>query len=221
MVLLGETLPDFSCETSTGSIPSFHKWIGDSWAMLCSHPADFTPVCTTELGRLSQLVPEFEKRNVKVLAVSCNDVASHREWIPDINSYANTDVGYPIIADPTRVLAKALGMIPASGGPVDAKGMAMTVRAVFIIGPDKKLKLSLLYPASTGRNFTEIIRVIDSLQVTATQSLATPCDWMQGEECVILPSVSSEAAEEKFPGFKTVDLPSGKPYIRTTVPAAE
>ncbi len=202
---LGDIAPDFTAETTEGTI-NFHEWLGDSWGMLFSHPADFTPVCTTELGRTAALKGEFAKRDVKVLAVSVDPVNSHKEWIKDIEETQNVTMNFPIIADEDRKVATLYDMIHPNA---DDKN---TVRTVFIIGPDKKIKLTLTYPPSTGRNFLELIRVIDSLQLTANYSVATPADWKEGEDVVISPSISSEDAKEKFPkGFEEV-----KPYLRMT-----
>ncbi|XP_071096407.1 peroxiredoxin-6-like [Haliotis cracherodii] len=215
MVNLGDIFPNFKAETTIGSI-DFHEWLGGSWAILFSHPADYTPVCTTELGRVVQLVPEFSKRAVKMIALSCDDVVSHKGWSKDVMAYAKQsgDFPYPIISDKDRSLAVKLGMVdPAEK---DAAGLALTCRAVFIIGPDKKLKLSLLYPATTGRNFAEILRVIDSLQLTASKKVATPVDWESGKPCMVVPSLSNEDAKKLFPNFTKVDLPSGKEYVRMT-----
>lgn len=219
--MLGEIAPNFSAETTHGPI-DFHTYIESSWAVLFSHPADFTPVCTTELARVSQLLPEFEARNVKVLALSCDDLQSHTGWLADISAYGKgcpmgpKGEGFPIIADASRDVARLYGMIPADH-PVDDKGMPMTVRSVFVIGSDKKIKLSLTYPASTGRSFDEILRVIDSLQLAVSHKVATPVDWTKGKDCVVLPSVSNDKAQELFPkGFKPAELPSGKQYLRIT-----
>ena len=201
---LGDTAPNFTQQTTEGEI-SFHDWLGDSWGIIYSHPADFTPVCTTELGRTAQLKAEFDKRGVKVIALSVDPVGEHHEWIKDINETQNTTVNFPIIADEDRKVAELYDMIHPKA---DEKA---TVRSVFVIGPDKKIKLTLTYPPSTGRNFDELIRVIDSLQLTANKKLATPADWKQGDDAIISPSVSDEEAKEKFPGFKTI-----KPYLRTT-----
>lgn len=201
---LGDTAPDFTAETTQGEI-NFHEWLGDSWGILFSHPADFTPVCTTELGTMSRMKDQFDKRNTKILAVSVDPVGDHHEWIKDINETQNTNVDYPIIADENQTVAKLYDMIHPNA---DSKH---TVRSVFVISPDKKLKLTLTYPPSTGRNFDEILRVIDSLQLTEYKKVATPANWVEGEEVVISPSVSDEDAEKKFPGFKTV-----KPYLRLT-----
>lgn len=206
-IRLGETAPDFTAVTTEGTI-NFHEWLGDSWGLLFSHPADFTPVCTTELGRTAALKGEFEKRNVKALAVSIDPVDSHHEWIKDIEETQNVTMNFPIVADEDRNVSILYDMIHPE---MTAKA---TVRTVFVIDPDKKVKLTLTYPPSTGRNFLEILRVIDSLQLTAYEQVATPADWKDGEDVVILPSVSDEEAKEKFPkGFKTV-----KPYLRMTPP---
>jgi thioredoxin-dependent peroxiredoxin len=202
---LGDITPNFVAETTEGTI-DFHNWLGDSWGLLFSHPADYTPVCTTELGRTAQLWEEFEKRNVKVLAISVDALDSHFSWIKDINETQNTTVNFPIIADADRNVATLYDMIHPNASE------KFTVRSVFVIGPDKKIKLTLTYPASTGRNFLEILRVIDSLQLTANYSVATPADWEFGQDCIIVPAVSNEDAEKKFPkGFTTI-----KPYVRIT-----
>ncbi len=201
---LGDTAPDFNAETTEGKI-NFYEWLGGSWGILFSHPADFTPVCTTELGRTAKLKDEFDKRGVKVIALSVDPLGSHQEWVKDINETQNTTVNFPIIADHDRKVAEAYDMIHPNASE------KATVRSVFVIGTDKKIKLTLTYPPSTGRNFDELIRVIDSLQLTANHQLATPADWKNGEDVVISPSVSNEEAEKRFPGFKTI-----KPYLRTT-----
>lgn len=202
---LGDEAPNFTAMTTEGEI-NFHEWLGDSWGVLFSHPADYTPVCTTELGATARMKEQFEKRNVKVVALSVDGLESHKGWINDINETQNTTVNFPIIADEDRKVSSLYDMIHPNA---DDK---MTVRSVFIIGPDKKIKLMITYPASTGRNFQEILRVIDSLQLTAYQKLATPVNWNQGEDCVILPAVSNEEASELFPkGFTEV-----KPYLRLT-----
>lgn len=202
---LGDAAPDFKAQTTEGEI-SFHDWLGDSWGVLFSHPADFTPVCTTELGEVARLKGEFDKRNTKVIAVSIDSLESHKKWIPDINETQNTVVNYPIIADNDRKVAELYGMIhPNASGTT-------TVRSVFVIGPDKKLKLTLTYPASTGRNFPEILRVLDSLQLTADYSVATPVNWKHGEDCIISPAIKDEDIPEKFPKGHT----KIKPYLRTT-----
>ena len=202
---LGDLAPDFTAETTQGKI-NFHEWLGNSWGILFSHPADFTPVCTTELGAMAKLGPEFAKRNVKVLAISADPLDSHHKWIGDINETQNTSVNYPLIADPEFKVANLYGMVHPN---VTDK---FTVRSVFIIGPDKKIKLMITYPASTGRNFVEVLRVIDSLQLTANYSVATPADWKHGEDVIVVPAVSTEDAIKKFSkGVKVV-----KPYLRYT-----
>ena len=202
---LGDTAPDFTAQTSEGEI-TFYDWLGDGWGVLFSHPADYTPVCTTELGRTAQLKDDFAKRNTKVMAVSVDDLDSHQGWIKDINETQHTTVNFPLIADPDREIANLYGMIHPNASDT------MTVRSVFVIGPDKKIKLMLTYPASTGRNFNEILRVIDSLQLTANYSVATPADWKDGEDVVVSPSIATEDIPDRFPkGHKVV-----KPYLRTT-----
>jgi alkyl hydroperoxide reductase subunit AhpC len=202
---LGDIAPDFSAETTQGPI-KFHDWIANSWVLLFSHPADFTPVCTTELGKTALLAGDFEKRGVKAIAISVDDLDSHNKWVPDIEEVNQVKVNFPIIADPEKKVALLYDMIHPNASE------KATVRSVFIIGPDKKIKLTLTYPASTGRNFTEILRVIDSLQLTANYQVATPADWKNGDEVIIIPSVSNEDAVSKFPkGFTTV-----KPYLRKT-----
>ncbi len=202
---IGDDAPNFQVETTEGTI-DFHEWLGDSWGVLYSHPADYTPVCTTELGRTAQLGPEFAQRNTKVLAVSVDDLESHQGWIKDINETQNCEVNFPIIADPDKVVATAYDMIHPNASAT------ATVRSVFFIGPDKKIKASITYPASTGRNFAEILRVIDSLQLTANFSVATPADWMQGQDVVITPAVNDADIPDKFPKGHTVI----KPYLRMT-----
>ena len=202
---LGDTVPDFKASTTNGDI-SFHDYLGDSWGVLFSHPADYTPVCTTELGRTAQLKDEFAKRNVKVLAVSVDPLDKHQGWVNDINETQNTTVDFPIIADADRNVATLYDMIHPNASAT------ATVRSLFVIGPDKKLKLSITYPASTGRNFVEVLRVIDSLQLTANHSVATPADWKHGEDVIVVPAVSTEDAQKKFPkGLRIV-----KPYLRNT-----
>lgn len=204
-IRLGDTAPDFTAETSEGTV-EFHKWLGDGWGVLFSHPKDYTPVCTTELGRVANLKEKFAKRNVKVLALSVDSVDSHKGWIKDINETQNCTVDFPIIADPEKKVATMYDMIHPNA--MDN----LTVRTVFIIGPDKKVKLSLTYPASTGRNFDEILRVIDSLQLTANYQVATPVDWKHGDDCVVVPAIKTEDIPAKFPkGFKEI-----KPYLRMT-----
>eukprot|EP00802_Teleaulax_amphioxeia_P027097 Tamp_28341.p1 GENE.Tamp_28341~~Tamp_28341.p1 ORF type:complete len:223 (-),score=68.43 Tamp_28341:148-816(-) len=212
---LGDTVPDFDAETSMGPI-KFHEWIGDSWAVLFSHPADYTPVCTTELGSVAKLQGEFQKRGVKTIALSCDGAESHKGWIEDIKATQGiSEFGYPIIADEKRELAVKFGMVDPD--EKDAAGLPLTCRAVFVIGKDKKLKLQILYPATTGRNFNEVLRVIDSLQLTANYSVATPADWSDGKDCMVVPSLSDDQAKEKFPkGFNKVECPSGKGYLRLT-----
>jgi len=202
---LGDIAPDFSAETTQGPI-NFHEWINNSWVMLFSHPADFTPVCTTELGKTALLAGEFAKRGVKAIAISVDDLDSHIQWVPDIEEVNNVKVNFPIIADPEKKVALLYDMIHPNASE------KATVRSVFIIGPDKKIKLTITYPASTGRNFTELLRVIDSLQLTADYQVATPADWKNGEDVIITPAVSNEDAVTKFPkGFTTI-----KPYLRKT-----
>ena len=202
---LGDTAPNFTAETTEGTI-DFHTYLGDSWGVLFSHPADFTPVCTTELGRTALLKEEFAKRNVKVLAVSVDPLDKHLLWIKDINETQHCTVDFPIIADENREVATLYDMIHPNASAT------FTVRSLFIIGPDKKIKLFITYPASTGRNFVEVLRVIDSLQLTANYSVATPADWKQGEDVIVVPAVSTEDAILKFPkGVQVV-----KPYLRYT-----
>ncbi|MCX6298701.1 MAG: peroxiredoxin [Bacteroidetes bacterium] len=202
---LGDIAPNFQADSSLGPI-DFHEYLGSSWGVLFSHPADFTPVCTTELGRTASLHEEFAKRNVKVLALSVDSAASHLNWIKDINETQHVTVDFPIIADLDRSVANAYDMIHPNASET------FTVRSLFIIGADKKVKLFITYPASTGRNFTEVLRVIDSLQLTANYSVATPADWKEGEDVIVVPAISTEAAIEKFPkGVKVI-----KPYLRYT-----
>jgi len=211
---LGDVMPNFKAETSEGPI-QFHNWLEGSWAILFSHPLDYTPVCTTELSEAAKLAPEFVKRGVKMIALSCDDVTSHKGWIEDIKAYSCGNFPFPIIADDKRELAVQLGMIDPD--EKDHTGMPVTARAVFIIGPDKKLKLSILYPATTGRNFNEILRVIDSLQLTATKKVATPVNWIPGGEAMVVPSVKSEDEAKFFPhGVRHVEMPSSKNYMRFT-----
>ena len=202
---LGDVAPNFTAKTTEGEI-NFHEWLGDKWGVLFSHPADFTPVCTTELGMTAKLKDEFDKRNVKVMAVSVDPLHSHVEWVKDINETQNTLVNFPLIADEHREVATLYDMIHPNASE------KMTVRSVFVIGPDKKIKLTLTYPASTGRNFNEILRVIDSLQLTAYHSVATPANWEDGGDCVIMPAVKDEEIPAKFPKGHTVI----KPYLRLT-----
>lgn len=201
---LGDVAPDFTAETTEGTI-KFHEWLGNSWGVLFSHPADFTPVCTTELGAVAKLRTEFDKRNVKVMALSADPLDAHEKWIGDINETQNTVINYPLIADPEFKIANLYGMVHPNADK-------FTVRSVFVIGPDKKVKLTITYPASTGRNFDEILRVIDSLQLTANYSVATPANWKHGEDVVIAPAIKDEDIPAKFPkGHKKI-----KSYLRTT-----
>ncbi len=202
---LGDIAPDFKAETTEGPI-SFHEWLGNGWGVLFSHPADFTPVCTTELGTTAKLKGEFAKRNTKVVALSVDPLDSHKKWVGDINETQNCNVDFPIIADENRKVAELYDMIHPNANE------KLTVRSVFVIGPDKRIKLMITYPASTGRNFNELLRVIDSLQLTANYSVATPANWEHGQEVVIAPAISDEDADKKFPkGYKKV-----KPYLRLT-----
>lgn len=204
---LGDTVPDFTQESSEGTI-NFHSWIGDSWAILFSHPKDYTPVCTTELGTVAKLKSEFDKRGVKPIALSVDDVESHKGWVCDIEETQSTKVNYPILADGDKKVAELYGMIH----PNSATGNTLTVRSVFIIDSNKKLRLELTYPASTGRNFDEILRVIDSLQLTDNYGVATPANWKDGDDVVIVPSISNAEADTKFPkGYNAL-----KPYLRMT-----
>ncbi len=202
---LGDEAPNFTAETTEGTV-NFHEWLGDGWGILFSHPKDFTPVCTTELGAMAKITDEFKKRNVKVLAVSVDPIDSHKGWVKDINETQSCTVSYPIIADPEKKVATLYDMIHPNA--LDN----MTVRSVFIIGPDKKVKLMLTYPASTGRNFQEILRVVDSLQLTAKFKVATPANWKDGEDCIITPAVTDADIPNLFPkGHRVV-----KPYLRYT-----
>ncbi|KAA0708821.1 Peroxiredoxin-6 [Triplophysa tibetana] len=217
-ILLGDVLPNFEAETTIGKI-KFHEFLGNSWGILFSHPRDFTPVCTTELARAAKLSDEFKKRDVKMIALSIDSVEDHRKWSEDIMAFNQENVRsplpYPIIGDNKRELAVLLGMLDPDER--DKDGMPLTARCVFVVGPDKRLKLSVLYPATTGRNFDEILRVIDSLQLTATKKVATPVDWKPGQEVMVIPSLSEEEANKLFPaGFTTKEVPSGKKYIRYT-----
>lgn len=204
-IRLGDTAPDFTAKSTQGDI-HWHAWLGESWGVLFSHPADFTPVCTTELGAVAKLKPEFDKRNVKVAGLSVDPLDSHEEWAGDIEETQGAALNFPLIADDDRKVSNAYDMIHPNADNT------MTVRSVFVVGPDKKVKLTLTYPASTGRNFDELLRVIDSLQLTAKHKLATPANWKQGQDCIIVPAVSNEEAKTLFPdGFTEV-----KPYLRTT-----
>ena len=204
MIQLGDDAPNFTAETTEGTI-EFHEYLGDGWGVLFSHPADFTPVCTTELGAVAKLKDEFARRNVKVIAISVDPLESHHEWSGDIEDVTGAKLNFPLIADPDRKIAGLYGMIHPNASDTT------TVRSVFVIGPDKKVKLTLTYPASTGRNFLEILRSIDSLQLTAKHKVATPADWQQGEDVIITPAVPDDEARERFPDYVTV-----KPYLRTT-----
>jgi alkyl hydroperoxide reductase subunit AhpC len=204
-VRLGDIAPDFTAETTEGTV-RLHEYLGNSWGMLFSHPKDFTPVCTTELGAFARRKAEFDRRNVKLIGISVDPIESHRGWVGDIAETQGAALNYPLIADPERKVATLYDMIHPNANDT------LTVRSVFIIGPDKKVKLMLTYPASTGRNVDELLRVIDSLQLTSSHSVATPVDWKDGDDCIIVPSISDQDAKAKFPkGFKTL-----KPYLRIT-----
>ena len=210
---IGSVAPDFTAQTTQGSI-NFHDWIGDSWAILFSHPKDYTPVCTTELGYMAGLEDEFARRNTKIIGLSVDPVGAHEGWLQDIKEVSGNEVRYPIIADHDLNVAKLYNMLPAEAGET-SEGRTpadnATVRTVYLIGPDKKIRAMLIYPMSTGRNFGEVLRLLDSVQLTEKHGLATPVNWQPGDECIIPPSVSDEAARAKFPGgWKTV-----KPYLRT------
>ena len=204
-VRLGDTAPDFTAETTDGTV-RFHDWLGDSWGVLFSHPKDYTPVCTTELGMAARLKPEFDRRNVKIIGLSVDPLDSHKGWAKDIEETQGTALNFPVIADDDRKVSDLYDMIHPNANDT------LTVRSVYVVGPDKKIKLTITYPASTGRNFDEILRVIDSLQLTAEHSVATPVNWNDGDDCIIVPSISDEDAKAKFPaGWKTL-----KPYLRVT-----
>ena len=207
-IRINDDAPDFTADTTEGKL-SFHEWKGDSWAVLFSHPKDFTPVCTTELGAVAGLKSEFDKRGVKVIGLSVDPVDSHGEWAGDIKDVTGNELNFPLIADPTHEIAEKYDMLPASAGTDLAE--VLTVRSVYVIGPDNRIKLSLTYPASTGRNFDELIRVIDSLQLTAKHSVATPANWKQGEDVIIANSVNDEDAKAKFGSYD-----AKKPYLRVT-----
>ncbi len=209
---INDTAPDFEADTTHGKI-RFHEWIGDHWAILFSHPKDFTPVCTTELGYMARIEPEFTKRHAKLIGLSVDPVARHADWAKDIEETQGAAVKYPMIGDADLKVAKLYNMLPAEEVGSDGRTAAnnATVRSVFIIGPDKKIKLMLTYPMTTGRNFDEILRVLDSMQLTAKHKVATPVNWKQGEDVIITPAVSNEEAAKSFPGYKTI-----KPYLRTT-----
>jgi alkyl hydroperoxide reductase subunit AhpC len=204
-IRLGDDAPDFTADSTEGTI-NFHDWKGDSWAVLFSHPKDFTPVCTTELGRVASLKPEFDKRNVKVVGLSVDGVADHETWSQDIADVTGSSLNFPLLADPDRKVADLYDMIHPNASDT------LTVRSVFVIGPDNKVKLTLTYPASTGRNFDEVLRVIDSLQLTAYHKVATPADWKNGEDVIIVPAVTDEEAKAAFPG----GWETKKPYLRVT-----
>jgi alkyl hydroperoxide reductase subunit AhpC len=210
---INDIAPNFTAHTTQGTI-DFHAWIGDQWAILFSHPKDFTPVCTTELGYMARIEPEFTRRNAKLIGLSVDAVESHGKWVADIEETQGAKVNYPMIGDTDLAVAKLYNMLPAEEeGTSEGRTAATnaTVRSVFIIGPDKRIKLMLTYPMTTGRNFDEILRVLDSMQLTARHKVATPVNWKQGEDVIITPAVSNEEAEKTFPGFKTI-----KPYLRTT-----
>ena len=213
MLRINDTAPDFEAETTEGPI-RFHDWIGGGYAILFSHPKDFTPVCTTELGAMAGMQEEFARRNAKIIGISVDPVEDHNRWKSDIETVSGNPVNYPMIGDRTLAVAKLYGMLPAAAGET-SEGRTpadnATVRSVFIIGPDKKIKLSLTYPMTTGRNFDEILRALDSIQLTAEFQVATPADWKQGEDVIITPAVSNEAAKERFGDYKTV-----LPYLRVT-----
>jgi len=209
---IGSTAPDFTAETTQGTI-SFHDWIGDSWAVLFSHPKDYTPVCTTELGEVARLKPEFDKRNAKVIGLSVDKVGDHQGWSQDIKDYSGHEVNFPMIGDYDLKVSKLYNMLPAEETDTEGRTAATnaTVRTVYLIGPDKKIKAMLIYPMSSGRNFEEILRLLDSIQLTAKHPVATPVNWKHGDEVIIAPSLADDAAREKFPGgWKT-----HKPYLRT------
>ncbi|MCJ1390390.1 peroxiredoxin 1 [Xylographa bjoerkii] len=208
---LGSIAPNFTAKTTTGDI-DFHEWIGDKWAILFSHPADFTPVCTTELGAFAKLKPEFEKRNVKLIGLSANDLSSHGRWISDINEISSTNLSFPIIADADRKVAWLYDMVDSQDlTNIDEKGIAFTIRSVFVIDPSKKIRLTMMYPASTGRNTSEVLRVVDSLQTGDKKSVTTPIDWIPGDDVIVPPSVKTEDARKKFGEVREV-----KPYLRFT-----
>jgi alkyl hydroperoxide reductase subunit AhpC len=210
---IGDQAPDFQAETSEGPL-RFHEWIGDSWAVLFSHPKDFTPVCTTELGYMAKIKPEFDRRNVKVIGLSVDPVENHDRWARDIEETQGQAPNYPVIGDADFQVSKLYGMLPAdtSGDPGKrTPADNQTVRNVFVVGPDKAVKLILVYPMTTGRNFNEVLRVIDSLQLTAKHKVATPVNWRQGEDVIIAGSVSDDEAAERFPGYRAI-----KPYLRVT-----
>jgi alkyl hydroperoxide reductase subunit AhpC len=210
---IGDLAPDFEAETTHGRL-RFHEWLGDAWGVLFSHPKDFTPVCTTELGTVARLKPEFDRRNVKVVGLSVDPVTKHAIWAKDIEETQGHAPNFPMIGDPTLAVSKLYEMLPAAAGDT-AEGRTasdnQTVRNVYVIGPDKKVRLVIVYPMTTGRNFDELLRVIDSMQLTARHKVATPANWTQGDDVIITPAVSDEEAERLFPGYSTL-----KPYLRTT-----
>jgi alkyl hydroperoxide reductase subunit AhpC len=211
MLAINDHAPDFTAETSQGTV-HFHEWMGDGWAVLFSHPKDFTPVCTTELGAMAGLQPEFEKRNCKIIGLSVDPVSAHAKWAIDIEETQGHKVNFPMIGDPQLKVAKLYGMLPAASGETSEGRTAAdnaTVRTVFVIGPDKRIRLMLSYPMSTGRNFVELLRVLDSMQLTARHKVATPANWKQGDDVIILPSVSDEEAKKKFETWK-----APRPYLR-------
>lgn len=202
---LGDTAPDFTAETTQGKI-KFHEWIANSWCVFFSHPKDFTPVCTTELGKVAKIKNQFDKRSCKIIGISVDSMEAHKGWIPDIEETQKTKLNFPLIADPERKIAVLYDMLDPTSKD------NLTARSVYVIAPDKKIKLMITYPASTGRNFDELLRAIDSVQLTANYSVATPADWENGQDCIIVPSLSDEDAKKKFPkGFNRI-----KPYLRTT-----
>jgi len=210
---INDIAPDFTAETTQGTI-NFHEWIGDGWAVLFSHPKDFTPVCTTELGYMAGLDAEFKKRNTKIIGLSVDPVSSHGKWAADIEETQGHKVTYPMIGDPQLKIAKLYDMLPADAGDTSegrTPATNATVRTVFVVGPDKKIKLMLIYPMTTGRNFDEVLRVLDSIQLTAKYPVSTPVNWKPGNDVIIAGSVTDEQAQAKFPGYKTI-----KPYLRTT-----
>ncbi|HEY7098266.1 MAG TPA: peroxiredoxin [Terriglobales bacterium] len=209
---INDTAPDFTAETTQGSV-HFHEWIGNGWAILFSHPKDFTPVCTTELGYMAGLQPEFAKRNCKIIGLSVDPVNNHSKWAADIEETQGHKVGFPMIGDPELKIAKMYDMLPAESGTTSEGRTAAdnaTVRTVFVVGPDKKIKLMLIYPMTTGRNFDEVLRVLDSIQLTSKHKVATPVNWKQGDDVIIVPAVSNDEAQKQYPaGWKTL-----KPYLR-------
>lgn len=209
---INDEAPNFTSETTQGTI-NFHQWIGEGWAILCSHPKDFTPICTTELSHMAGLQDEFARRNCKIIGISVDGVSDHEKWSKDIENYGGNAIGYPLIGDPDLNIAKQYNMLPADAGDTSEGRTPMdnaTVRSIFVIGPDKKIKAMLTYPMTTGRNFDEILRLLDSIQLTAKEQVATPVNWKQGDDVVIVPAVSDEDAKKKYPGGWKTPLP----YIR-------